>query len=135
MVTAMQVAGLTVTAVLIAKLLERYAAEQALLLTLLLGILLTGAAVLTLLPVLQEADVLLRNGGLDAAQTACISKALGICCVTQLAADVCRDAGENALTTAVLLTGKAALLLLALPLIQPLLRLLEEVLSCVTAFG
>lgn len=135
MVTALQAAGLTVTAVMIAKLLERYAAEQALLLTLLAGVLLTGAAVLSLMPVLNEIDNLLRCGGLDAAQTACIGKALGICCITQLAADVCKDAGEHTLTTAVLLTGKAALLMLALPLIQPLLRLLEEVLSCVTAYG
>ena len=35
MVTALQIAGLSVTAVLIAKLLRRYAEEQAMLLTLL----------------------------------------------------------------------------------------------------
>ena len=123
MVTTVQIAGMSVTAVLLAKLLERYAAEQALMLTLLLG---------TLLPVLRQIDSLMSKAGLSAAETAGIGKAIGICCVTQLASDVCKDAGASALASAVLLTGKAALLLVILPLIAPLLSLIQEVLSCVT---
>lgn len=129
----MQVAGLTVTALLLAKLLERYAAEQALLLTLLSGTLLTGIAVAMLLPVLEKVDALMLQSGLSAAQSAVIAKAAGICIVTQLAADLCKDAGYSALCTAVMLAGKTALLLLALPLIDPLLRLLTEVMTCLSA--
>ena len=124
---------MTVTAVLLVKLLERYAAEQALLLTLLLGTLLTGAAVLMLTPVLSEIDALLLQSGLGTEQTAALAKAIGICCVTQLAADISRDAGQSALCSAVMFAGKAALLLLCLPLIDPLLTLLKEVMSCLTA--
>lgn len=135
MVTALQVAGISITAVLLAKMLQRYAAEQAMLLTLLLGTMLTAAAIVAMTPVLTQIDTLLSAGGLDPQQTACITKAIGICCITQLAADVCRDAGESALTTAVLLTGKIALLLLMLPLLTPLTKLLEEVLNCTGLFG
>ncbi|MBR3268994.1 MAG: stage III sporulation protein AD [Oscillospiraceae bacterium] len=132
MVTTVQIAGMSLTAVLLAKLLERYAAEQALLLTLLLGTLLTGAGVLALMPVINQIDVLMEHAGLSASETASIGKAIGICCVTQLAADVCKDAGASALATGVLLTGKAALLLLILPLIEPLLSLMQEVIDCVS---
>lgn len=135
MVTALQIAGLSVTAALIAKLLQRYAAEQALMLTLLLGTAVTAAAVISMAPILNEIDALLTEGGLSAEQTASLSKAIGICCVTQLAADVCRDAGETALGSAVMLTGKITLILLALPLFRPLLSMLREVLSCVSSFG
>ena len=135
MVTALQVAGISITAVLLAKMLQRYAAEQAMLLTLLLGTMLTAAAIVAMTPVLTQIDTLLSAGGLDPQQTACITKTIGICCITQLAADVCRDAGESALTTAVLLTGKIALQLLALPMIAPLTKLLEEVLHCTGLFG
>lgn len=135
MVTAIQAAGICITAVLLAKMLERYAPEQALLLTLLSGALLTAAAVTALMPVLTQIDALLADGGLTPSQTACITKAAGICCITQLAADVCTDAGESALATAVTLTGKTALLLLVLPLIAPLRQLLEEVLSCTASSG
>ena len=135
MVTVFRTAGLAVTAVLIAKLLKRYTAEQALLLTLLACIGITAAGVLAMTPVLNEIDALLTKGGLLPEQTACIAKAAGICCVTQLAADVCRDAGESAVASAVMLTGKIALILLILPLLHPLLARLEEVLSCFSAFG
>lgn len=132
MVTAIQVAGLTVTAALLAKLLKPYAAEQAMLLTLLTGIGITAAAVLSLAPVLSRIDSLLLSAGLSTSQTSCLSKAIGICCITQLGSDICKDAGENTLCTAVLMTGKASLLLLILPQIDPLLTLIREVLSCVS---
>ena len=129
--TAMQIAGLTVTAVLLAKLLERYAAEQALLLTLLGGTLVTALSVRMLLPVLNQIDALMLRSGLSETHTALLAKAAGICCVTQLAADLCKDAGQSALGSAVMLAGKAALLLLCIPLIDPLLRLLTEVMTCI----
>lgn len=130
MVTALQVAGLSLTAVLLAKVLERYAAEQAMLLMLLLCVGLTAAAVLSLTPILERMDTLLHAGGLSADETARLSKAIGVCIVTELAADTCRDAGEAALATAVTMTGKTTLLLLSLPLVETLLRVMEEVLGC-----
>lgn len=135
MVTALQAAGIALTSVMLAKMLERYAKEQALLLTLLAGALLTAAAVTMMMPVTEQIDALLTDAGLEPQQTACITKAIGICCVTQLASDVCRDAGESAMASAVMLTGKTAVLVLALPLIRPLRQLLEEVLSCAASFG
>ena len=130
MVTALQVAGLSLTAVLLAKVLERYAAEQAMLLMLLLCVGLTAAAVLSLTPILERMDTLLHAGGLSADEMARLSKAIGVCIVTELAADTCRDAGEAALATAVTMTGKTTLLLLSLPLVETLLRVMEEVLGC-----
>ena len=55
-------------------------------------------------------------GGVDEATVALLLKALGICLLTQLTADVCRDAGETALATHAEFAGKVALLLLILPL-------------------
>ena len=135
MVTAMQAAGIALTAVMLAKMLERYAKEQAMLLTLLTGALLTAAAVTMMTPVTEQIDALLADAGLEPQQTACITKAIGICCVTQLASDVCKDAGESAMASAVMIAGKTALLVLSLPLILPLRQLLGEVLSCAASFG
>lgn len=135
MVTAMQAAGIALTAVMLAKMLERYAKEQAMLLTLLTGALLTAAAVTMMTPVTEQIDALLADAGLEPQQTACITKAIGICCVTQLASDVCKDAGESAMASAVMIAGKTALLVLTLPLILPLRHILEEVLSCAASFG
>ena len=103
--------------------------------TLLLGTLITGCAVTAMMPVLSEIDALLSAGGLSPEQTACITKAVGICCVTQLAADLCRDAGESAMASGILLTGKVTLLLLAIPLFSPLKQMLEEVIACISFSG
>ncbi|MCQ2408177.1 MAG: stage III sporulation AC/AD family protein [Oscillospiraceae bacterium] len=135
MVTVLQIAGLSVTAVLIAKLLRRYAEEQALLLTLLVSVALTATAVTAMTPILNEINDMLIAGGLSPDQTVCIAKSAGICIVTQLASDICRDGGESAASSAVILAGKIALMLLVVPLLEPLLSIIREVLSCVSGFG
>ena len=45
-------------------------------------------------------------------------KTLGVCFLTQLSADSCRDAGEGALAAKVELAGKLFIVILALPLFQ-----------------
>lgn len=55
-------------------------------------------------------------------------RALGICIVAQIAADTCRDAGENALASKVELAGKIAVLLIALPLFGEIIRVAQNLL-------
>ena len=50
-------------------------------------------------------------------------KTLGVCFLTQLSADSCRDAGEGALAAKVELAGKLFIVILALPLFQQNCRL------------
>ena len=45
-------------------------------------------------------------------------KALGICYLTQFAADSCRDAGESALAVKAEIAGRIAVLLISLPLLS-----------------
>ena len=127
--TLFAVAYLCLTAVLLCKVLERYAREQAVMLT--IG---TAAGVLLLLltmlePLLAQMHQLFELAGLPQTYIAVLWKALGICYVTQLAGDVCRDSREEALCSVVHMAGKIALMLQALPLIRALLSMLVEVLG------
>ncbi len=127
--TLFAVASLCLTAVLLCKVLERYAREQAVMLT--IG---TAAGVLLLLltmlePLLAQMYQLFELAGLPQTYIAVLWKALGICYVTQLAGDVCRDSREEALCSVVHMAGKIALMLQALPLIRALLSMLVEVLG------
>ena len=127
--TLFAVASLCLTAVLLCKVLERYAREQAVMLT--IG---TAAGVLLLLltmlePLLAQMHQLFELAGLPQTYIAVLWKALGICYVTQLAGDVCRDRREEALCSVVHMAGKIALMLQALPLIRALLSMLVEVLG------
>ena len=127
--TLFAVASLCLTAVLLCKVLERYAREQAVMLT--IG---TAAGVLLLLltmlePLLAQMHQLFELAGLPQTYIAVLWKELGICYVTQLAGDVCRDSREEALCSVVHMAGKIALMLQALPLIRALLSMLVEVLG------
>ena len=49
-------------------------------------------------------------------------KSLGICLITQIACDTCRDIGETAIASRLETAGKAAMLLLILPMFLGLLE-------------
>ncbi len=59
---------------------------------------------------------LFDSAGLDEEYLRIIFKALGICYLTQLGCDICRDCGESAIASQLELFGKAALLIVSLPL-------------------
>ena len=94
-----------------------------------------GAAVLVFLYVLPQTESLAETIGMlaeasemsEALQV--LLKALGIVLVGRIAAGICRDAGESALAAGVEFAVKAAVLLTALPLLQSLLAIVQEVLT------
>ena len=54
-------------------------------------------------------------------------KALGIALAVQITSDICKDAGEGALSERIELFGKAQILLLSIPLIKNLFKLCEAI--------
>lgn len=75
----------------------------------------------SVLPVIQEIWDLAQKAGLPGQDAEVLVKALGICFLTQTASDACKDAGESSLASKVELSGKAAVLILCLPMFQDLL--------------
>lgn len=88
----------------------------------------TGAlAVMMLLrhvaPVLTAIDGMIQSSAIPSEYIKIVLKASGICLITQLTADTCRDAGETALAGKAELVGRMALLIISLPLFEDMLRL------------
>ena len=111
---------------LIAMFLKREAGEIALLLsiatTVLLLVLVGSAEILSLLRSLaQQASIS------DALLTPML-KVLGIEVVTNLAAHICKDAGEGGIASTVELAGAICALYASIPVIQAVLILIEELL-------
>ncbi len=107
-----------VVAAFLAVMLRRYAPENALAVGLAAGVLLLAVSLGDALPLFRELTDLLNAGGVSGEYVSVLFKALGICLLTQLAADACRDAGEQGLASKTELMGKLALLMLALPLFR-----------------
>lgn len=124
----LQIAGLALSAVALAVLLRQYRAEYAMA----LGLVVSAAILLALMPVLRETiglltDIASKSG---VSQTLdIIVKSIGIAFVAGIAADVCRDAGESAMASKVELAGKVAILSLAMPMAMQLMELFERILQ------
>jgi len=71
----------------------------------------------------------LPAAGIGETRLKVLLKSLGICFLSQLAADACRDVGQSAIAGKVELAGRMAVLLSALPLFGELLELAMKLIS------
>ena len=116
------ITGFAVVAAAVAVLLGQYRPEYGLLVGLLGGVLILGFVLVRSVPVLSYLSELLSNSGASVYAPVVI-KSLGICYVAQLACDYCKDAGQTALASNVELAGKAAVLIITLPMLQNLVQI------------
>ena len=117
----LQIAGLALSAVALAVLLRQYRAEYAMA----LGLVVSAAILLALMPVLRETIGLLT----DIASKSGVSQTLGIIVKSIGIAFVAGDAGESAMASKVELAGKVAILSLAMPMAMQLMELFERILQ------
>lgn len=117
-----------VCTVIFAALVKRSNKEYALLLAVSAGVLILLAVLRELGPlVAQLRDLTLGSSGGE--YLSILLRAVGIALAGQLAANVCRDAGESALAFTVELAAKTSILAAALPLLFRILDCLEEILN------
>ncbi|MCI9455933.1 MAG: stage III sporulation protein AD [Oscillospiraceae bacterium] len=117
------VVGIGLIAAMMSVLLRQYRPEFALLTALAATILIFTGMSQWLIPAAQRVRELLEQEPELAGSAAILLKAVGVCFITQLACDLCRDAGENAIAARVETAGKAAILLISLPLFEQVLEL------------
>lgn len=123
------VSGGVLVAVVCGVVVRKQAPEIALVLTL-------CAAVAVLVAVSGELGLIMgyiqrlaQAGGISQELIAPVMKTTGIAMLCKFTADFCRDAKENGLAGAVELAGTVLGLVAAMPLLQGVLSLLEELLS------
>ncbi len=115
------VIGFSLCAAALSLTLRQYRPEFSMILSVVcgIGVLLWLAAqispVLGQIKKLSSMAVLPQEGGI-------LLKSLGICLVTQIACDTCRDIGETAIASRLETAGRAAMLLLAMPMFVKLLE-------------
>lgn len=108
---------------------RQYRPEMAVGVSICCGALLLAAALTMIAPSVDAIAELTRSAGLDSSWAGALLKALGVCYITQLSADCCRDAGESAVATKIELAGKAAIVAVSLPVFTELARLVTGLIS------
>lgn len=121
--------GFGMVAALLAIVLGQYRSEYRMLLTLGAGTVMLFAIVHWLQPVLEQLHEIFSYTNMPMAYVQVLLKALGVCFITQLAADVCRDAGEGSIASKIELGGKAAVLALSLPLFAEILSIASKLIA------
>lgn len=120
------VAVFCICAAIFAVLLRQYCREQSLLISLCAcgGVLLTFVTMIY--PVIQDIETLFTDAGISSSYISLIFKAAAVCFITQLACELCRDSGESAIAAAAELWGRGAITVMALPIVQALVEILNE---------
>lgn len=90
-------------------------------------VLLYGGVLVLIVPLIARLRALSEGYAL-AAYGEVMLKSLGIALLSQIVADLCRDAGESTVASVVEMAGKAVILLLAFPLVESLLKTVEGLL-------
>jgi len=124
-----QVIGFGLVAAALIVLMRQHRPEFALLISIAggLGLLLYVAA--AALPVLSQAQGILSRTKIPGTYLKILLQALGICYLTQFAADACRDAGESSIASKIELAGKVAVVVLALPLFSQLIDVIGKLIG------
>ncbi len=122
-------AALCIIGAVIATLLKRYCQEQAMFSSIAVCVMIVMAVITCISPIAEKMELLFEQTQLDSSYLQTLWKAVGICYMTGIAADICRDSGEQALASVAELWGRISLLLLTLPMIDSLLELMTGVLE------
>lgn len=121
------VVGALLCAAFLAAVLRTQRPELAMGLSLAAGLLTVGLMLGRVAPLAAALRRMIALGGLTEGTFSVVLRAAGVCLVTQLAADTCRDAGESALAGKAELAGRFVLLLMSLPLFEQILTLIVGV--------
>lgn len=117
------ISGFAIIAAIICLLIRQYKPEYAVTIELVCGVLILGFIIVQMSPILSMIRELLQKLDITSEYVIIIIKSLGICYITQLACDTCRDAGQSAIATKIELAGKIAIVLLSLPMFTELLNI------------
>lgn len=126
MTVLIKAAAIGIAGAVIALLLKRSAPELGLVVTVAVSVLCAGLAMELVSGLSDILSLVEEQTGLSPAVISPVLKCVGIGVVTRLSADMCRDAGQGAVASAVELCGAACALVTALPLIRSLLQMISE---------
>ncbi|MCL2034106.1 MAG: stage III sporulation AC/AD family protein [Oscillospiraceae bacterium] len=123
------VIGIGVVAAVIAAVLRQSKPDYALLVSFAAGIIILYRILIGVVPVVAEIEAIMQTTGINAEYAGIMFKALGICILTQIACDVCKDAGEASIATKLEIAGRVSILVVSLPLFTRVLSIVSSLMA------
>ncbi|MBQ8410376.1 MAG: stage III sporulation protein AC/AD protein family [Ruminiclostridium sp.] len=117
--------GAGVIGAVLSVVLKQYRPEFSIYISLVTGMIMLGALILLLSPVIESVLQLSELSANGFKYSELLLKSLAICYITQLASESCRDAGESSIATKIDFAGRCAILLLSMPLFTELINIVK----------
>ena len=108
-------------------LLKQYCAEHSLLLSAAMCASVFIASILLLESPLDEIRNILLSADIPESYISVLLKSLGICCITHISSELCRDSGESAMGAAAELWGRYALIAVSIPVMRGFIELIGSI--------
>jgi stage III sporulation protein AD len=121
--------GVGMIAAMLAVMLRQHRPEFAMLVSLAAGVFILLRLIGHIEPVVAEVQTILSSASIPGEYAAVLLRALGICFLTQIATDTCKDAGESAIAVKVELAGKLSVLAVSLPLFREVLAVVARLIN------
>ncbi|MBQ2580164.1 MAG: hypothetical protein II574_00890 [Ruminococcus sp.] len=120
------VCGFCIASVLACKALENDSRQIKLILTLVVTAVLLLSTIGFVSQIVSTVSSLFETAKIDNMYMRIIFKSLGVTYLTQFASDYCKDCGENAISSQVLLAGRIAVLVISLPLFKAFAEIVKS---------
>ena len=121
--------GIALIGVIMSLLLKNHLSTYALMVTLLTGIIILCWCIVNIIPVIDKLQYLIEQTNMPNEYGIIIFKSIGLTFIVQLISDICKDAGETAISSKLELMGKIAILLISLPLFEKIISVVLEMLK------
>lgn len=128
MTILIKAAAIGITGAILCLLLKKTAPELGLMLSMAVSLLAASLGAQLLEEIVELLAFVREEADLSSAMVSPVMKCVAIGVVTRLAVDMCKDAGQGAVASAVELCGTACALTAAMPLVRTLLQMISEML-------
>lgn len=123
------ICGLCITAAILCKVIEKDNKEISIVIALVGSALVLFSVITQISQIAGEITGLFSSAEIPDEYPEIIFKALGICYITQIGSDCCRDCGENSLASAVETFGRISVLVIAIPAFRSLSEIIKAILD------
>lgn len=123
------VLAICIIAAFICLMLSSYKPEYAAVIALIAGAYVFLLLLKGVIPTVKGLSAIISGAGLSSEYLKTALKALGVCYITQFAADLCRDFGQSALAGKAELAGKCAVFLLSVPLLSSIVEIAAKLIG------
>lgn len=128
MMNIIMVCGLCITASVLCKIVEKNTKEISVAISLIAVVVILIFVIGKISDINTTLTQLFEKAGISDEYISILFKSAGICYITQLGADVCKDCGESSLSNVVELAGKISILSITIPIINAIVTIVEGIL-------